>query len=102
VGRGFVARDSDPPLIAVMSLAPGNFASLAIRVALRGAAIADPCARDKPLVRGTADRTKGAAEEDRHGVEGRTLSMCMPVKMVDFVHLMPGNPHDPKNLFRTD
>ena len=78
--RGFVARGSNPPPIAVMSLAPaafavGHFASLAIRVTVRGAAIADPCARGKPLVRGAAQRTKGAAEEDRHGVKGRRINL---------------------------
>lgn len=48
---------------------------LAIRVTVRGAAIADPCARGKPLVQDTARRTKRAAEKNRHGPEGRTVNV---------------------------
>ena len=64
----------------MVSLAPalfalGNFASLAIWVTVRGAAIADPCVRGKPLVRGAAQRTNGAAEENRH----RTKSCAINV-----------------------
>jgi hypothetical protein len=80
VGRAFVARDSVPPLIAAMSVtpaafAPGRFASLAIQVTVLGTAIVDPCARGKPLVRRAAQRTKSAAEEDRHGVEVHTVNV---------------------------
>ena len=46
---------------------------LAIRVTVLGAVIADPCIWGKPLVRDAASRTKGAAEEDRHGAESRTV-----------------------------
>lgn len=82
----------------VMSLAPaafalGQFASptqlvgyialvaglcgppLAIRVTVRGAAIADPCTCGKLLVQGAARWTKRAAEKNRHGTEGRTVNV---------------------------
>ena len=48
---------------------------LAIRVTVRGAAIADPCARGKPLVQDAARLTKRAAEKNRHGPEGRAVNL---------------------------
>ena len=48
---------------------------LAIRVTVRGAAIADPCARGKPLMQDAARLTKRAAEKNRHGPEGRTVNV---------------------------
>lgn len=47
---------------------------LAIRVTVLGAVITDPCIWGKPLVRDAASRTKGAAEEDRHGAESRAVN----------------------------
>jgi hypothetical protein len=48
---------------------------LTIRVTIHWAAIVDPCARGKPIVRGAADRAKRAAKEDRHGMESSTLNI---------------------------
>jgi hypothetical protein len=48
---------------------------LAIRVTLLGAGIANPCIAGKPLVRASADRTKRAAEEDRHRTKSRTVNV---------------------------
>lgn len=46
-----------------------------IRVSVHGAAIADPCAPGKPLVRGAATRAKRTTEEDGHGAESGTLDI---------------------------
>ena len=42
MGRGFVARDSDPPLIAVISLAPAAFCRAILHLSQFGSQFAGP------------------------------------------------------------
>ena len=68
MGLGFVARDSELPLIAAMTFAPaapGRFAPLAIGITVLGTAVADPCVPGEPLMQTAACGTDGTAKEDR-------------------------------------
>ena len=52
---------------------PQQLPPLAVRIAVVGAVITDPCVPSKPVVKGTARWAVGAAEENRHRAKRRTL-----------------------------
>ena len=67
-------------LIAVMFFRPGRFCAGILHLSQFGSQFAGPQSQThafggKPLVRGAAQRTNGAAQEDRHRVEGRTVNL---------------------------
>jgi hypothetical protein len=69
---------------------------LAVRIAVVGAVITDPCVSSKPVVKGTARWAVGAAEENRHRTKRRTLEAhaggnALPrLGAVDNIHVKRG------------